>query len=259
VPLALARSLSIVRKFKPDVVLGVGGYASGPMVLAAALAGYPTAIQETEQRPRLHQPHPGPLRRARCFIAFEAARPFFPARKVALVGNPVRRKFVESAPGGRAAGGLGAGGGRQPGARAGERSGDRGGRAAGAEARCRRRSTRPAPPTPIAASSATAPWAWPSASRCALHRGHGRRAGAAALVVGRAGALTLAELAIVGKPAILIPLPTAADDHQSKNAAAFAPPAPPWWWTGAGHARPLALRHLVAHGRSSRRAACPRR
>ena len=42
------------------------------------------------------------------------------------------------------------------------------------------------------------------------------------LVVGRAGALTLAELAIVGRPAVLIPLPTAADDHQSKNAAAFA-------------------------------------
>ena len=46
-------------------------------------------------------------------------------------------------------------------------------------------------------------------------------AAAASLVIGRAGALTLAELAIVGKPAILIPLPTAADDHQSKNAAHF--------------------------------------
>jgi UDP-N-acetylglucosamine--N-acetylmuramyl-(pentapeptide) pyrophosphoryl-undecaprenol N-acetylglucosamine transferase len=44
----------------------------------------------------------------------------------------------------------------------------------------------------------------------------------AGLVVARAGALTLAELAIAGRPAILIPLPTAADDHQSKNAARFA-------------------------------------
>jgi UDP-N-acetylglucosamine--N-acetylmuramyl-(pentapeptide) pyrophosphoryl-undecaprenol N-acetylglucosamine transferase len=44
----------------------------------------------------------------------------------------------------------------------------------------------------------------------------------ASLVVARAGALTLAELAIAGRPAILIPLPTAADDHQSKNAARFA-------------------------------------
>ena len=42
------------------------------------------------------------------------------------------------------------------------------------------------------------------------------------LVVARAGALTLAELAVLGVPAILIPLPTAADDHQTKNAAAFA-------------------------------------
>ena len=45
---------------------------------------------------------------------------------------------------------------------------------------------------------------------------------AASVVVGRAGALTLAELAMVGRPAILIPLPTAAADHQSRNAAAFA-------------------------------------
>jgi UDP-N-acetylglucosamine--N-acetylmuramyl-(pentapeptide) pyrophosphoryl-undecaprenol N-acetylglucosamine transferase len=44
----------------------------------------------------------------------------------------------------------------------------------------------------------------------------------ASLVVARAGALTLAELAIAGRPALLIPLPTAADDHQSKNAARFA-------------------------------------
>jgi UDP-N-acetylglucosamine--N-acetylmuramyl-(pentapeptide) pyrophosphoryl-undecaprenol N-acetylglucosamine transferase len=44
---------------------------------------------------------------------------------------------------------------------------------------------------------------------------------AAALVVGRAGALTLAELAIVGRPAVLIPLPTAADDHQTRNAQSF--------------------------------------
>jgi UDP-N-acetylglucosamine--N-acetylmuramyl-(pentapeptide) pyrophosphoryl-undecaprenol N-acetylglucosamine transferase len=46
--------------------------------------------------------------------------------------------------------------------------------------------------------------------------------GGADLVIGRAGALTLAELAIVGKPAIFIPLPTAADDHQTKNADHFA-------------------------------------
>jgi UDP-N-acetylglucosamine:LPS N-acetylglucosamine transferase len=38
--------LAILRRFRPDVVVGVGGYASGPMVLAAALFGYPTAIQE---------------------------------------------------------------------------------------------------------------------------------------------------------------------------------------------------------------------
>jgi UDP-N-acetylglucosamine--N-acetylmuramyl-(pentapeptide) pyrophosphoryl-undecaprenol N-acetylglucosamine transferase len=46
-PVAMAKSLSILRRFRPDIVVGVGGYASGPMMLAAALLGYPTAIQES--------------------------------------------------------------------------------------------------------------------------------------------------------------------------------------------------------------------
>ena len=50
-PKAFFRSLSILRRFRPDVVLGVGGYASGPMVLAAALWRYPTAIQEQNSVP----------------------------------------------------------------------------------------------------------------------------------------------------------------------------------------------------------------
>src|SRR6185369_1204510 len=96
VPLALARSLSIVRRWKPDVVLGVGGYASGPVVLAAALAGYPTAIQEQNSVPGFTNRTLGRFARA-VLVAFEDAQPFFAARKVTLMGNPVRRRFVERA------------------------------------------------------------------------------------------------------------------------------------------------------------------
>jgi UDP-N-acetylglucosamine--N-acetylmuramyl-(pentapeptide) pyrophosphoryl-undecaprenol N-acetylglucosamine transferase len=223
VPLALGRSLSIVRRFKPDVVLGVGGYASGPMVLAAALARYPTAIQEQNSVPGFTNRTLGRFVRA-VFIAFEAARPFFPARKVALVGNPVRRKFVESARGPAAlpAGSLLVVGGSQ-GARAvndlvigaAELLGARGA----------------LPPLVHQTGAADADRcleryrALGLADRVSVRPFIEDMAGAlatAGLVIGRAGALTLAELAIVGRPAILIPLPTAADDHQSKNAAEFA-------------------------------------
>ena len=71
---------------------------------------------------------------------------------------------------------------------------------------------------------------------------------AADLVIARAGAMTLAELAILGKPALLIPLPTAADDHQSKNAAAFAD-------AGAARVLPQAGTTGAAAGRAVERAA----
>ncbi|HEX7501421.1 MAG TPA: glycosyltransferase, partial [Polyangia bacterium] len=93
VPLALVRSMAILRRFKPGVVLGVGGYASGPLVLAAALMGYPTAIQEQNSVPGITNRVLGKLVRA-VFIAFEDAARFFPARKIERLGNPVRQKIV---------------------------------------------------------------------------------------------------------------------------------------------------------------------
>jgi UDP-N-acetylglucosamine--N-acetylmuramyl-(pentapeptide) pyrophosphoryl-undecaprenol N-acetylglucosamine transferase len=93
VPLAILRSRAILRRFRPDVVLGVGGYASGPMLLAAALLGYPTAIQEQNSVPGITNRVLGRLVRA-VFIAFEDAARFFPARKIERLGNPVRQKIV---------------------------------------------------------------------------------------------------------------------------------------------------------------------
>jgi UDP-N-acetylglucosamine--N-acetylmuramyl-(pentapeptide) pyrophosphoryl-undecaprenol N-acetylglucosamine transferase len=198
------------------------------VVLAAALAGYPTAIQEQNSVPGFTNKLLGRFARA-ALIAFEEAAPFFPARKVALTGNPVRRRFVAAAAAARAEGGSD---GEQP--RLLVVGGSQGARAVNDLVMGAARI--------LAASAALPPVVHQTgvadAERCteryrALSLEHrvsvrpfiedmaGTLVGAS-LVVGRAGALTLAELAIVGCPAVLLPLPTAADDHQSKNAEAFA-------------------------------------
>jgi UDP-N-acetylglucosamine--N-acetylmuramyl-(pentapeptide) pyrophosphoryl-undecaprenol N-acetylglucosamine transferase len=228
-PAAFARSIAIVRRFRPDAVLGVGGYASGPVVLAAALLRYPTAVQEQNSAPGFTNRRLGRFVR-RVFIAFDGARAYFPAAKIEFTGNPVRRAFLE-APAARGQAGPGDAG---PRPRVLVVGGSQGARAVndlvvGAAAALAARGALPA----LAHQTG-------AADEARVREAYGRAGlagaveaapfiddmagalGAADLVIARAGALTLAELAIVGRPAILIPLPTAADDHQSKNAAAFA-------------------------------------
>ncbi len=94
-PMAFVESIRILQRHKPDVVVGVGGYSSGPVVLAAALMGIPTAVQEQNALPGLTNKLLGRVVRV-VFTAFEEARPFFPSRKVQLVGNPIRRKLMEN-------------------------------------------------------------------------------------------------------------------------------------------------------------------
>ncbi|HEX8826340.1 MAG TPA: undecaprenyldiphospho-muramoylpentapeptide beta-N-acetylglucosaminyltransferase [Archangium sp.] len=94
-PMAFIESIRILQRHKPDVVVGVGGYSSGPVVLAAALLGIPTAVQEQNALPGLTNKLLGRVVRV-VFTAFEEARPFFPSRKVQLVGNPIRRKLMEN-------------------------------------------------------------------------------------------------------------------------------------------------------------------
>jgi UDP-N-acetylglucosamine--N-acetylmuramyl-(pentapeptide) pyrophosphoryl-undecaprenol N-acetylglucosamine transferase len=94
-PLALIASFRILNRHKPDVVVGVGGYASGPVVLAAWILGIPTAVQEQNALPGLTNKVLGKLVRV-VFIAFEEARRFFPEGKVQLVGNPIRRKLMDN-------------------------------------------------------------------------------------------------------------------------------------------------------------------
>ncbi len=88
-PRALWQSVKILRKFDPDVVLGVGGYASGPVVLAAWLLRIPIAIQEQNALPGLTNRIVGLFADA-IFIAFDEARAGFPSGRTHLLGNPIR-------------------------------------------------------------------------------------------------------------------------------------------------------------------------
>ena len=224
-PKAFFASRAVLKRFKPDLVLGVGGYASGPLVFAAALSGYPTAIQEQNSRPGFTNRVLGFFAR-RVFVAFDDARGFFAAGKTRLLGNPVRRRFTASATNANAAAGSVLILGGSQGARA---VNDlvagaaallvKEGRlprivhqtGAGDEARMRARYKELGIEVDGAAGVSIRAFIDDMPAVLAD----------AALVVGRAGALTLAELAMTGRPAILIPLPTAAADHQTSNAAEF--------------------------------------
>ncbi len=94
-PLAFLESWRILRSHRPDVVVGVGGYASGPVVLAAWMQRIPTAIQEQNAYPGITNRILGHLVDV-IFIAFEEARRYFPAHRTQLVGNPIRRKLMDN-------------------------------------------------------------------------------------------------------------------------------------------------------------------
>ncbi|MER3446416.1 MAG: undecaprenyldiphospho-muramoylpentapeptide beta-N-acetylglucosaminyltransferase [Candidatus Dadabacteria bacterium] len=86
-------SLRIIREFKPDLILGVGGYASGPMVFASWLFMIPTAVCEQNSIPGITNRILGKFVK-RVFASFEESIVFFPRKKTILVGNPVRRYIL---------------------------------------------------------------------------------------------------------------------------------------------------------------------
>src|SRR5262245_22957003 len=220
VPIGLAGAMRIVSTRKPDLVIGVGGYSSGPVVLAAALRGVPTMLLEQNAVPGLTNRLLARVVRAAA-VTFDATSEFFGSKAI-VSGNPVRPEFFheESAQHDDATVRVLVFGGSQ-----------------GAHA---------INVAMVEAASRLA--AGPSHLRLVHQTGErdvemvragyrdaglqaevepflfdmGKRLADADVVVSRAGATTLAELTASGKAAILIPLPTAADDHQRRNAEALA-------------------------------------
>ncbi|MGQ1890900.1 undecaprenyldiphospho-muramoylpentapeptide beta-N-acetylglucosaminyltransferase [Thermophagus sp. OGC60D27] len=91
---SMIKARRIVRTFQPDVVIGVGGYASGPVLKAAAAAGVPTLIQEQNSFPGVTNRILARKAKTIC-VAYPGMERFFPAPRIVLTGNPVRKKLLE--------------------------------------------------------------------------------------------------------------------------------------------------------------------
>jgi UDP-N-acetylglucosamine--N-acetylmuramyl-(pentapeptide) pyrophosphoryl-undecaprenol N-acetylglucosamine transferase len=220
IPRGIFQSVSILRAFKPDLVLGVGGYASGPTLIAAILLRIPTAVQEQNSVM-------GTTNRIlsrfvdRVFVAWEKTEPAPPKSKTLRTGNPIRNDLIseETRPRDDAKFHVLVFGGSQ-GARSINRSITENLDGLGPLAER------------VAFIHQTGREAVEEIRRLYEQKGieadvtefiheMGHAYDWADLVVCRAGASSLAELTALGKPAVVVPYPYAIGDHQAKNAAAL--------------------------------------
>jgi UDP-N-acetylglucosamine--N-acetylmuramyl-(pentapeptide) pyrophosphoryl-undecaprenol N-acetylglucosamine transferase len=221
-PRALWQARRIVKAFKPDAVIGVGGYASGPVVLAAKLRGIPTAICEQNSIPGLTNKMLGRLVRS-VFLSFDESKRFFNPNKIVMSGNPVRRDLVQkllgaAAPAHGAVNVLVVGG-SQGAVAVNELA------ATALSALAKQTSlaiTHQTGEKDLEATATRYRDAGVAADCRAFIKDMATAYQHAELIIGRAGATTVAELAIAGKPAIFIPYPFAADNHQELNAKEMA-------------------------------------
>ncbi len=96
-PKSIFQSIMIIKKFNPALVIGAGGYVSGPVVLAAFFMGIKTAIHEQNTFPGLANRILAKITDL-ILVSFESTLPYFPKEKTVMVGNPVRRQCVTKAP-----------------------------------------------------------------------------------------------------------------------------------------------------------------
>ncbi|QPJ60672.1 MAG: undecaprenyldiphospho-muramoylpentapeptide beta-N-acetylglucosaminyltransferase [Candidatus Nitronauta litoralis] len=94
-PVGVLQAMGYLAGNRPALVVGVGGYVSGPAVFAASLLGIPTLIHEQNAYPGVTNRMLGKLAKRVC-ISFEEAKQFFPKRKVVLTGNMIRKTFSEA-------------------------------------------------------------------------------------------------------------------------------------------------------------------
>ena len=216
----------IIRDFRPDIAIGVGGYASGPTLKAAQKAGVPTLLQEQNSYAGVTNKMLARGAQAIC-VAYDGMERFFPADKIVKTGNPVRKDLLEHQQNkeearksfglspdrvtvlvtGGSLGALTLNESMEKGLRrladegvqviwqTGKNFGDRGQKAA--------KGLSGIVVTPFLTDMSAA-------------------YAASDLVVARAGAGTISELELLGKPCILVPSPNVAEDHQTKNAMALA-------------------------------------
>lgn len=91
---SLLKSRTIIRDFNPDVVIGTGGFASGPLLRVASIAGIPTVIQEQNSYPGITNKWLSRNANTIC-VAYENLESFFPKNKIVFTGNPVRQDLID--------------------------------------------------------------------------------------------------------------------------------------------------------------------
>ncbi|MDF2430825.1 MAG: UDP-N-acetylglucosamine--N-acetylmuramyl-(pentapeptide) pyrophosphoryl-undecaprenol [Mucilaginibacter sp.] len=225
--LSVRKAFQIIKDFKPDAAVGVGGYASGPLLYAASAKGIPCLIQEQNSYAGITNKWLGRKAKKIC-VAFDGMEQFFPSNRIIKTGNPIRKESVDIAGKQRPAlelyklsafkktilvtgGSLGA--------------------------RTLNNSIMAGLEKVIAADVQII---WQTGK--IYYKGIIEKLGenyheniriveflnrmdlayaAADIIISRAGAGTIAELCVIKKPVILVPSPNVAEDHQTKNALAL--------------------------------------
>jgi UDP-N-acetylglucosamine--N-acetylmuramyl-(pentapeptide) pyrophosphoryl-undecaprenol N-acetylglucosamine transferase len=222
---AIWSAKKIIQEFEPHAAVGVGGYASGPLLLAAGFCGIPCVIQEQNSYAGITNKILARWARRIC-VAYDGMEKFFPAKKIVKTGNPVRENIT----------------GRSMSAQEGRKhfgldpvrptllviGGSLG-------ARTLNESTAAAigkiDETHTQLIWQTGKYYFDDYKQIAETRPHIKvlpfidrmeaAYSAADIIISRAGALAISELQVVGKPAILVPSPHVAEDHQTHNALAL--------------------------------------
>lgn len=225
---SLNKSRSIIKRFKPNAVVGVGGYASGPLLRMATKKGLPAVIQEQNSYAGLTNKILAKRVRKVC-VAYPNMDKFFPAEKIVLTGNPVRKDITDLD--GKKQTGLDHFGLNAEGPVLMVLGGSLGARTLN-DSMIQNLQT-------LIDAKVQVIWQcgrfYHEEMTAKLNEiEHGGLVhlfeflkemdlayAASDVVISRAGALSVSELSIAGKPTIFVPSPNVAEDHQSKNAKAM--------------------------------------
>jgi len=224
---SLLKSARLIRRFRPDAAVGVGGYASGPLLAAATRMGVPALLQEQNSFPGITNKLLAG-RAQRICVAYEGMEQFFPPEKLLITGNPVRTQFLTRAVD-RA----------QAMAHFGLDPAKKTIFLFGGSLGAQRLNEAVAAQTELLAAQPEVQLLW-QVGKLYHERYQNSEVAQLAnvrllsfvdrmdlayaladLVICRAGALTISELSLLGKAALLVPSPNVAEDHQTKNARAL--------------------------------------
>ena len=221
---SLTKARRILKRFQPDVVIGVGGFASGPTLKAANWLGIPTVIQEQNSYPGKTNRNVGKKAKAIC-VAYDHLDQWFPAEKIHFTGNPLRANITLNGTREEAAAFFSLDSNKPVALLVGGSQGALGINK-GISAQL------------AAFKDSDLQLIWQTGKTYITQAQEEVKAlglenqvkptvfiermdlayGLADMVISRAGAMSISELALVQKPVIFVPLPTAAEDHQTKNA-----------------------------------------